>query len=302
MNMKMLYRDLGRANQKVSILGLGGYHIGMQNVSEEESQEIIRTAIDRGVNFLDNSWDYNNGASEIRMGKALRNGYREKAFLMTKIDGRDRNTAKKQIDESISRLGTHIDLLQFHEIIRPSDPERIFASDGALEAALEARDAGKIRYIGFTGHKSPDVHLQMLKTGFDKGFTFDTVQMPLNVMDAHYNSFEKLVLPVLIEHGIGVLGMKPFGDKNILETGVVTAQECLRYSLSLPVSTVITGVDSMTILEQALAVIRDFVPMSNKERSALLAKTAIAAEQGKYEPYKTTDTFDSTTHNPNWME
>lgn len=302
MNMKMLYRDLGRANQKVSILGLGGYHIGMQNVSEEESEEIIRTAIDRGVNFLDNSWDYNNGASEIRMGKALRNGYREKAFLMTKIDGRDRNTAKKQIDESISRLGTHIDLLQFHEIIRPSDPERIFASDGALEAALEARDAGKIRYIGFTGHKSPDVHLQMLKTGFDKGFTFDTVQMPLNVMDAHYNSFEKLVLPVLIEHGIGVLGMKPFGDKNILETGVVTAQECLRYSLSLPVSTVITGVDSMTILEQALAVIRDFVPMSNKERSALLAKTAIAAEQGKYEPYKTTDTFDSTTHNPNWME
>lgn len=299
--MKMLYRDLGRANQKVSILGLGGYHIGMQNVSEEESQEIIRTAIDHGVNFLDNSWDYNNGASEIRMGKALRNGYREKAFLMTKIDGRDRNTAKKQIDESISRLGTHIDLLQFHEIIRPSDPERIFASDGALEAALEARDAGKIRYIGFTGHKSPDVHLQMLKTGFDKGFTFDTVQMPLNVMDAHYNSFEKLVLPVLIEHGIGVLGMKPFGGKNILETGVVTAQECLRYSLSLPVSTVITGVDSMTILEQALAVIRDFVPMSNKERSALLAKTAIAAEQGKYEPYKTTDTFDSTTHNPNWM-
>jgi predicted aldo/keto reductase-like oxidoreductase len=297
----MPYRNLGRIDQKVSILGLGGYHIGMQNVSEEESQEIIRTAIDHGVNFLDNSWDYNNGVSEIRMGRALRDGYREKVFLMTKIDGRDRNTAEKQIDESISRLGTHIDLLQFHEVIRPSDPGRIFASNGAFEAAIEARDAGKIRYIGFTGHKSPDIHLQMLKEGLDKGFTFDTVQMPLNVMDAHYNSFEKKVLPVLIKHGIGVLGMKPFGDRNILNSGVVTAQECLRYSLSLPISAVITGVDSMTILEQALAVLRNFAPMSKKERSALLVKTAKAAEQGKYEPYKTTDTYDATTHNPNWM-
>jgi predicted aldo/keto reductase-like oxidoreductase len=297
----MPYRNLGRINEKVSVLGLGGYHIGVQSVSEEESQEIIRTAIDHGVNFLDNSWDYNNGVSEIRMGKALRDGYRGKVFLMTKIDGRDKNTAEKQIDESISRLGTHIDLLQFHEIIRPSDPAQIFASDGAFEAAIEARDAGKIRYIGFTGHKSPDIHLRMLKTGFDEGFTFDAVQMPLNVMDAHYDSFEKQVLPVLIEHGIGVLGMKPLGDKNILNSGIVTAQECLRYSLSLPVSAVITGIDSMPILEQALAVIRNFAPMKHKERSALLAKTAKAAEQGKYEPYKTTDTYDATTHNPNWM-
>jgi predicted aldo/keto reductase-like oxidoreductase len=297
----MPYRNLGRINEKVSVLGLGGYHIGMQSVSEEESQEIIRTAIDKGVNFLDNSWDYNNGVSEIRMGKALRDGYREKVFLMTKIDGRDRTTAAKQIDESISRLGTHIDLLQFHEIIRPSDPARIFASNGALEAAVEARDAGKIRYIGFTGHKSPDIHLRMLKTGFDKGFTFDAVQMPLNVMDAHYDSFEKQVLPVLTERGISVLGMKPFGDRNILNSSIVTAQECLRYSLSLPVSAVITGIDSMPILEQALAVIRNFAPMSNKERSALLAKTAKAAEPGKYEPYKTTETYDATTHNPNWM-
>jgi predicted aldo/keto reductase-like oxidoreductase len=297
----MPYRNLGRINEKVSVLGLGGYHIGVQSVSEEESQEIIRTAIDKGVNFLDNSWDYNNGVSEIRMGKALRDGYRERVFLMTKIDGRDRNTAEKQIDESISRLGTYIDLLQFHEIIQPSDPARIFAPDGAFEAAIEARDAGKIRYIGFTGHKSPDIHLRMLKTGFDKGFTFDAVQMPLNVMDAHYDSFEKQVLPVLIEHGIGVLGMKPFGDKNILNSGIVTAQDCLRYSLSLPVSAVITGIDSMPILEQALAVIRNFAPMDNKERSALLAKTAKAAEHAKYEPYKTTDTYDATIHNPNWM-
>jgi predicted aldo/keto reductase-like oxidoreductase len=297
----MLYRNLGRTNERVSVLGLGGAHIGLQRVSEEESQEIIRTAIDGGVTFLDNCWDYNDGVSEIRMGKALRDGYREKVFLMTKIDGRDKRTAERQIDESISRLGTPIDLLQFHEIIRPSDPERIFAPDGAFEAALEARDSGKIRYIGFTGHKSPEFHLRMLKTGFDKRFTFDAVQMPLNVMDAHYNSFEKQVLPVLIEHGIGVLGMKPFGDGNILKSGVVTAQECLRYSLSLPVSVVITGVDSMSILEQALAAVRNFAPMSDKERSALLAKTAKAAGQGKYEPYKTTDAFDGTTHNPNWM-
>lgn len=300
-NGKMLYRTLGRTNQKVSVLGLGGYHIGSPQVSEDESQKIIRAAIDGGINFLDNSWDYNDGTSEIRMGNALKNGYREKVFLMTKIDGRDKKSAEKQIDESIARLGTNIDLLQFHEIIRPSDPDRIFASNGALEAALEAKEAGKIRYIGFTGHKSPEIHLQMLKSGLEKDFMFDTVQMPLNVMDAHFNSFEKLVLPVLMEKGIGVLGMKPLGDGNILKSGVVTAQECLRYSLSLPVTTVITGIDSIAILEQDLEVIRDFVPITDKERSALLDKTAKTSERGEYEPYKTTDLFDSTTYNPSWL-
>jgi predicted aldo/keto reductase-like oxidoreductase len=299
--MEMLYRTLGRTNEKVSILGLGGYHIGLHRVAEEESQKILRTAIDHGINFLDNSWDYNNGLSEIRMGKALRDGYREKVFLMTKVDGRDKKTAERQIEESISRLGTNIDLLQFHEIIRPSDADRIFQSGGALEAALDARSAGKIRYIGFTGHKSSDIHLRMLKMGFDQGFTFDAVQMPLNVMDAHYNSFERIVLPVLIEHGIGVLGMKPFGDKNILDSGIVTAQECLRYSMSLPVSVVITGIDSIPILEQALLAVKEFTPMTNAERSNLLAKTKKAAKRGKYEPYKTSTMFDGTTYNPSWM-
>jgi len=301
MGVEMLYRTLGRTGERVSVVGVGGYHIGSPRVGEEESQRILRTAIDRGINFLDNSWDYNDGVSETRMGKALRDGYREKVFLMTKIDGRDRKTAERQIDESISRLGTNIDLLQFHEIIRNSDADRIFQSGGALEAALDARSAGKIRYIGFTGHKSPDVHLKMLRMGFDQGFTFDAVQMPLNVMDAHYNSFERMVLPVLVKHGIGVLGMKPFGDKNILESGVVTAQECLRYSMSLPVSVVITGIDSMPILEQALLAVREYTPMTDAERSNLLAKTDKAARGGKYEPYKTTTLFDATTYNPSWM-
>lgn len=301
MSAEMLYRTLGRTNEKVSIVGVGGYHIGSQRVSDEESLKIVRTAIDKGINFLDNSWDYNDGLSETRMGKALRGGYREKVFLMTKIDGRDKKTAEKQIDESISRLDTNIDLLQFHEIIRSSDADRIFESGGALEAALDARTAGKIRYIGFTGHKSPDVHLRMLRMGFDQGFTFDAVQMPLNVMDAHYNSFERKVLPVLLKHRIGVLGMKPFGDRNILDSGLVTAQECLRYSMSLPVSVVITGIDSMSILEQALSAVRDFSPMTDAERTKLLAKTEKAARTGKYEPYKTGTAFDSTTHNPSWM-
>ena len=301
MSVEMLYRTLGRTDEKVSIVGLGGYHVASPRVSEKESLKIMRAAIDRGVNFLDNSWDYNDGVSETRMGKALRDGYREKVFLMTKIDGRDRKTAERQIDESISRLGSNIDLLQFHEIIRLSDVDRVFQSGGALEAALDAKRAGKIRYIGFTGHKSPDVHLEMLRTGFSQGFTFDAVQMPLNVMDAHFNSFERFVLPVLVEHGIGVLGMKPFGDKNILDSGVVTAQECLRYSMSLPVSVVITGIDSMPILEQALLAVRKFTPMTGAERSNLLAKTDKAARGGKYEPYKTTTMFDATTYNPSWM-
>ncbi|HSB74146.1 MAG TPA: aldo/keto reductase, partial [Terriglobales bacterium] len=203
----MQYRELGRSGEKVSIVGLGGYHIGVQN-QVSESVRIIRTALDNGMNFLDNCWDYNNGESEVRMGKALQNGYRQKAFLMTKIDGRDRNTAAQQIDESLKRLQTdHIDLLQFHEVIRLSDPEKIFAANGGMAAALAAKKAGKIRYIGFTGHKNPEVHLKMLHTGFAHNFTFDAVQMPLNVMDAHFESFERKVLPVLVEHRIGVLGM-----------------------------------------------------------------------------------------------
>src|SRR5437879_5877252 len=290
-------RTLGRSGEKVSIVGLGGYHIGMQQ-DEAESIRIIRTALDNGINFLDNCWDYNNGQSEIRMGKALRDGYRQKAFLMTKIDGRTKQAAAQQLEESLRRLQTdHIDLLQFHEVIRDTDPERIFAKGGGMEAVLDAKKQGKVRYIGFTGHKSPDIHLLMLKTATTHQFTFDAVQMPLNVMDAHYDSFEKKVLPVLVKAGIGVLGMKPMGDKLILHSKTATPVECLHYSMNLPTSVVITGCDSLKILEQALEAARSFKPLDSSEVASLLAKTAKAAEIGQFELYKTSHQFDGTYSN-----
>lgn len=297
----MPYRILGRTGEQVSILGLGGAHIGFHD-NENESIKIIQTAIDNGVNFMDNSWGYNNGASEIRMGKALHGGYRSKVFLMTKIDGQVKETAAEQIDESLRRLQTDtIDLLQFHEVIRMSDPDRIFAPGGAMEAVLKAKDSGKIRYIGFTGHKSPEIHLKMLQTALDNGFTFDAVQMPLNIMDAHYDSFEKRVLPVLLENNIGVLGMKPMCSGTAFKSGIVTAMECLRYAMSLPTSVVITGCDSLQVLQQALEAARRSSPMSPKERSALLARTEKAGEKGEYEPYKTGPNFDATSRNPHWL-
>ena len=294
-------RTLGHTGEKVSMVGLGGYHIGMQS-DEQESIRIIRTALDNGINFLDNCWDYNNGESEIRMGKALRDGYRNKAFLMTKIDGRTKQAAAQQLKESLRRLQTdHIDLLQFHEVIRDGDPDRIFAKGGGMEAVLEAKKAGKVRYIGFTGHKSPEIHLKMLNTAFAHEFTFDAVQMPLNVMDTHFDSFEKKVLPVLITHKIGVLGMKPMGDKIILKSKTATPIECLHYAMNLPTSVVITGCDSIDILHQALDAARRFKPMSSSEVAALLAKTDAAAKNGEFELYKTTHTFDGTYQNPHWL-
>jgi predicted aldo/keto reductase-like oxidoreductase len=294
------HRTLGRSGEKVSMIGIGGYHIGTP--SEQEAIRIVRTALDNGVNFLDNCWDYNDGVSEERMGKALRDGYRQKAFLMTKIDGRTKAAAAQQLNESLRRLRTdHIDLLQFHEVIRENDPERIFAAGGGMEAVVKAKKQGKIRYIGFTGHKSPDIHYKMLQTAFSHDFHFDAVQMPLNVMDAHYNSFEKKVLPVLVEHGIGVLGMKPMGDKIILNSRTASATECLHYAMNLPTSVVITGCDSMEILNQALDAARTFKPMSKSEVAALLEKTSSAAAKGEFEQYKTTHNFDGTYHNPKWL-
>ena len=293
-------RTLGRTGEQVSILGVGGFHLGMP--SEEEAIRIVRTALDNGMNFLDNSWDYNDGVSEERMGKALRDGYRQKAFLMTKIDGRDAKTATRQLNESLQRLQTdHLDLLQIHEVIRMDDAERIFASGGAMEAILKARDAGKLRYIGFTGHKSPHIHKHMLEVADQHKFTFDTVQLPLNVMDAHYESFTNIVLPTLKEKNIGVLGMKPMGDPFILKSNTVTAVECLRYSLSLPTSVVITGCDSMERLQQALDVGRSFRPLSDAERASLLNKTAKAAKDGEFELYKTSHHFDSTVKHPEYL-
>ena len=294
-------RVLGKTGERVSIVGIGGFHLGKAS-SDAEATRIVRTAIDHGVNFMDNCWDYNDGLSETRMGKGLQDGYRERAFLMTKIDGRDAKTAERQLDESLQRLQTdRIDLLQFHEVIRMTDPPRIFAPGGALEAMVKQRLAGKVRYIGFTGHKSAEIHLAMLKAAADHEFRFDTVQMPLNVMDAHTEGFEKRVLPVLVKNGIGVLGMKPMGSGVILESKAVEAVECLHYAMSLPTSVVITGCDSTWVLEQALAAARNFKPLTAQARTALLAKTRQVAAQGNYELYKTSDHFDATSRNPEWL-
>jgi aryl-alcohol dehydrogenase-like predicted oxidoreductase len=295
-------RKLGRTGQMVSAIGLGGFHIGMQK-DENESIRIIRYAVDHGVTFMDNCWDYNEGQSELRMGKALRDGYRQKVFLMTKLDGRTKASATEQLEHSLKRLQTDvIDLVQIHEIIRPEDPARCFARDAIVDALLDAKRAGKLRYIGFTGHKHPDYHLAMIKAGLERGFTFDTVQMPLNVMDAHFRSFEKNVLPVLLEHDIGVLGMKPLGSGIILKSGAASARECLSYALSLPTSVVITGCDSLGVLKQALDVGYRFQPLSPEQKNRLLERTASAARQGEFERFKTSIEFDGTAKNPHWLD
>jgi predicted aldo/keto reductase-like oxidoreductase len=295
------YRPLGRTGELVSLVGVGGYHLGRQ-ADEQETIRIVRTAIDNGITFLDNCWDYNGGASEIRMGKALGDGYRDRAFVMTKIDGRTKAAAARQIEESLARLQTdRIDLLQIHEVIRMTDAEGVFAIGGAIEALTAAQRAGKIRYVGFTGHKSPAIHLHMLATAQARGFRFDAVQLPLNVMDAHYDSFEQQVVPVLVEQEIGVLGMKPLGDPFVLVSGTVTALECLHYAMHLPTSVVITGCDSLPVLEQALHAARSFRPLDAAAVAALLQRTAHAARDGTYELYKTTHHFDGTYQNPHWL-
>jgi len=293
----MEYRTLGKTGERVSAIGLGGAH-SARSSDPEESIRLIRTAIDQGVTFMDNCWDYHGGEAEVRMGRALRDGYRERVFLMTKIDGHTAEAAAAQIDQCLQRLQTdRIDLMQIHEVIRPDDPERAFAPGGTMEALLAARQAGKIRYIGFTGHKDPDIHLKMLGMGFD----WDTVQMPLNCVDTHHRSFEARVLPVLVERGIGVLGMKPLAAGDAVRSGAATAEECLRYALSLPTSVVITGCETLERLEQALRVWRDFTPMTPDELAALRARTARQAEGGALEGYKTTIDFDGTVKNPHWL-
>jgi aryl-alcohol dehydrogenase-like predicted oxidoreductase len=300
--MELPKRKLGRTGESVSILGLGGAHIGKQE-DPQESVRLIRAAIDGGINFLDNSWDYNDGQSELRMGQALRDGYRQRVFLMTKFDGRTAKSATQQIDESLKRLQTdHVDLLQFHEIIRPDDPDRIFALHGAIEAALAAQKAGKTRFLGYTGHKAPAIHLAMLKACEAHGFRPDTVQMPLNVLDANHDSFQQRVLPELVRREIGVLGMKPLGDGFVLKSGAVTAEEGLRYAMSVPgIGLTITGIDSQPILEQALRLARGFQPLAAAERAALERKAAGAATDGKFEAYKTSHHFDSTHKHPEWL-
>ena len=297
----MLYRTLGQTGERVSAIGLGGYHIG-KLATESESVQLIRSAIDRGITFMDNSWDYHNGRSHRWMGAALKNGYRQKVFLMTKIDGRTKATAAQQIDDALKDLQVdHIDLMQHHEILRYEDPDRVFSEGGSMEAMKDAQKAGKIRYVGFTGHKHPQVHLQMLEAAAQNNVRFDTVQMPLNVMDAHFRSFEKLVVPELVKNKIGVLGMKSLGESYILRSNTVTAIECLHYAMNLPTSVVITGIDSMRILDQAIEAARTFKPMDASQVAALLARTQTAALKGEFERYKTTTQNDSTAQNPAWL-
>jgi len=297
----MIYRELGHTGERVSAIGMGGYHIGKQQ-DPDESIRLVRAAVDRGITFMDNCWDYNGGISEVRMGQALRDGYRQKVFLMTKIDGRDKHTAATQIEQSLGRLQTDvIDLLQFHEVIRLDDPDVIFAPGGAIEALQEAKQAGKIRYIGFTGHKDPSVHLRMFETADGHGFHFDTVQMPINVMDAHFRSFLNGVAPVARERGTAILAMKTFGDPYILQSKTVTPMEALHFGLNSPASVVITGIDSPAILDQAFEAVQSFKPMNQQQVAAILAKTKEAALTGKFELFKTSSHYDGTIRNPSWL-
>ena len=295
-------RVLGRTGERVSAIGLGGWHLALSHVNAALAERLIHGAIERGVTFMDNCWDYNDGASEERMGKALRDGRRQRVFLMTKIDGRSEREATRQLDESLRRLRTDcIDLVQHHEMLRFDDADRIFRDDGAHAALEKARAAGKLRYIGFTGHKDPRIHLHTLDLARAAGVTFDAVQLPLNVMDAHFRSFERLVLPGLVRDGIGVLGMKSLANGRILQSNTVSAPECLHYALNLPTSVVITGCDSMAVLEQACEAARTFRPMSEEEVTELLARTASAAATGEFELFKTTSIYDGTARNPDWL-
>ena len=295
-------RKLGRADAEVSIIGIGGYHLGLSDVSEGDAIRIVRRGLDEGINFLDNCWDYNDGASEERMGKALQDGYRQKAFLMTKIDGRTGASARQQLEQSLMRLKTdHIDLLQLHEVIRMGDPEQAFQPGYAMDVLQQARKEGKIRFIGFTGHKSPEIHLHMIETADKHGFTFDTVQMPVNALDEHYDSFGQKVIPVAQKHGMAVLGMKPLSNGAILKTKTVTAVEALHYAMSVPVTVTITGCDSMQVLEQALGVARNFKPLDEQQKIAILQKTAPVGMAGKFEAYKSSQIYDGTANNPQWL-
>jgi aryl-alcohol dehydrogenase-like predicted oxidoreductase len=296
----MIYRKLGRTGERVSAIGMGGYHVGMAS-SEEESIRLVRSAIDRGITFMDNCWDYMDGKCEVWMGKALRDGYRQKVFLMTKFDGRTKAATAKQIDESLQRLQTdHVDLMQYHENIRMEDPDRFF-NDGVVDALLEAKKAGKIRYIGFTGHKDPVVHLRMLEVAASHSFHFDSAQMPLNILDAQFRSFAHDVVPKLVQQEIAVLGMKPMAAGAIPQRQLATGVECLHYALNLPTSVVITGMNNQAMLDQAFEAARTFKPLTPAELSALLAKTREAALSGRFETFKTTTRQDGTARNPQWM-
>ena len=286
-------RPLGKTGEKVTILGLGGFHSTAK--AEDESIRIIRRAIDEGITFLDNAWDYHDGVAEQRMGKALHEGkLRDKVFLMTKCCGRTAKDAQSNLEDSLRRLKTdHLDLWQFHEICYDNDPDWIFEAGGAFEFALKAKEQGKIRHLGFTGHKDPSIHLKML----EKPYEWATVQMPINVMDAHFRSFQHRVLPELVRRGIGPIGMKSLGGAGkIVSDAGIPVEDCLRYALSLPISTLVSGIDSLKVLQQNLKVIRDFKPLSVEEMAAIEAKTRKLAGDGRFELFKSSKVYDGNVH------
>jgi predicted aldo/keto reductase-like oxidoreductase len=297
----MLFRKLGKTGEKVSLLALGGAHLNQDSFAIP----LLRKAIDSGVNFMDNCWDYGNplGRCEERMGEGLKDGYRKKVFLMTKLDGRTREAANKQLEESLKRLQTDvIDLIQFHEVNRANDPEKIFAKDGAMEAMQAAKKAGKIRYIGFTGHKDPEFHMNMIEVARKNNVVFDTVQMPLNLLDAHYHSFARGIVPRLVKDGSGVLAMKTLAAGQIPRANLgITSEDCLHYAMNLPTSTVIVGMDSLTRLDEALAAVKSFKPLDKGQLAALLDKTKVVASTGRLETFKTGVNFDGLGRHPEWM-
>lgn len=306
MRGEMLYRKLGWTGEMVSAIGFGGSHFSKPGIDEATSIRLCHAALDRGMNFMDNAWDYNKGDSEMRMGAALsQDGYRRKAFLMTKVDGRNKDIAQTQLDQSLSRLRTdHLDLWMFHEVLRYDDPDRIFAAGGAIETAIAARKAGKVRFIGFTGHKDPHIHIAMMEAARAHGFQFDVVLMPSNVMDAHFRSFARLAMPVALREHIGVITMKAFGGSNgvILKSGAaIQPIDCLHYALNRPTSVVVTGIDNEAVLEQAFQAAKSFKPMSPAEEARITDATTVEAKTGRFELFKTTAHFDGTARNPDWL-
>jgi aryl-alcohol dehydrogenase-like predicted oxidoreductase len=282
----MPYRPLGKTGVKVSLLGVGGFHIGVG--SEDEGMRIIQEALDNGVNFLDNAWEYHNGRSEERVGKAIQ-GRRDKVFVMTKHHGRDKKTALEHLEDSLRRLRTDvIDLWMFHECVYEEDPDRIFAKGGGIEAADLAKQQGKARFIGFTGHKDPMIHLKMLAYEYP----WDAVLMPLNILDGTFKSFEKWVLPVLVQRGIAPLAMKTRASGEIVKAGIARPEECWRYVSALPVTTIVSGMQSLDLLRANLKLARTLQPMSSEEKQTILARTREAALTGNHERFKTSRAFD----------
>jgi aryl-alcohol dehydrogenase-like predicted oxidoreductase len=283
-------RPFGRTGERVSVLGLGGWHVGLPK-TDRAAVRLIHAAIDAGITFLDNAWDYNDGLSETRMGQAIADR-RDRVFLMTKVctHGRDGRVAMRQLEDSLRRLRTDcLDLWQVHEVVFDDEPDRHFAKGGTVEALERARKQGKVRYVGFTGHKSPALHLSMLS----RGFRWDACQLPLNCFDATFRSFERDVLPVLEAQGIAAIGMKSLsGDGNPVSAGVVTAEEALAYAMSLPVATVVSGIDSPRVLAQNVAVARGFTPMTGSARDRLRKRVASLAADGRFELYKTSAKFE----------